>query len=276
MLTGCLFCERIPIGPEAGHFIHMNFNKPTDKTEGDFSLILESFWLYTNYPEDIGISKELKDRAGWDAASCYLLHKHIKPGDLCVNIGIDFGYFTEVMARLTGKDGKVISVSPVAEIIENYKTSTAKNDYADTAPIELYVEALEEEKRDVRFVYLRQNPGASYTKKMGRTHNVMGDRYFDIKEMISKPFKEIYDGPVDIALLKVSGTELEALQGFKTLPKTLVLEYTPIWSSEKTLDYIFDHYKVFDQDLNVVDRNYDSVLDNPQCLLLCILKDSII
>jgi hypothetical protein len=104
----------------------------------------------------------------------------------------------------------------------------------------------------------------------------MGDRYFDIKEMTSKPFKEIYDGPVDIAIVKVSGTELEALEGFKTLPKTLILEYTPEWSNEKTLDFIFTHYEVFDQDLNVVDRNYDSILDMVQSLLLCKLRDSII
>jgi FkbM family methyltransferase len=276
MLTGCLFCERIPIGPEAGHFIHMNFNGPTNKTEGDYSLILDTFWLFTKYPHDIAITRELGLNAGWDPESCDAILHNVKPGDVCVNVGIDFGYFTEIMARLAGKNGKVISVSPVSEIIENYKKSTAKNDYTNTAPIELYIEALGNRELDVRFIYLEENPGASYIKKLGISHDVMGHGQFEVINMKTKPFKEIYQGDVDFAIVKASGYELEALQGFLRLPKTLVIEYVTPWASNEYVDFIFDNYEVRTNKEVPVFRNDDLLRSHLNTVLVCRLKDSII
>lgn len=254
----------------------MNFNGPTNKTEGDYSLILDEFWLFTKYPHDIAITRELGLHGGWDPESCDAILHNVKPGNVCVNVGIDFGYFTEIMARLAGNAGKVISVSPDPEIIENYKKSMAKNDYTNTAPIELYAEALGNRELDVRFIHLEENPGASYIKKLGISHDVMGHKVFEVRDMKTKPFKEIYQGDVDFALVKASGYELEALQGFLRLPKTLVIEYVRAWSTKEYLDFIFDNYEVSDRAKNTVFRNDDLFKSDMNTVLVCRLKDFII
>lgn len=254
----------------------MKFDGPTEKTEGEFSLILDTFWLYTDYPRDIAITRELKVNGGWDPKTCDSLRPLIKPGDTCVNIGVDFGYFTEVMARLAGKEGKVIYVTPVAEIVENYKKAMAKNDYTDVAPIDIHIEALGDKERNVRFIYLEENPGASYIKKLGIPHEILGHKFFDVREMTTKPFKEIYAGDVDVALVKASGYELEALQGFLSPPKSLVVEYVKPWASNEYLDFIFDQYDVTDIRNNPVFRNDDIIKSDEHSALICRLKDSII
>jgi len=43
----------------------------------------------------------------------FFLHKIIKPGDNCIDIGANLGYYSTKMSILTGKDGKVYAVEPV-------------------------------------------------------------------------------------------------------------------------------------------------------------------
>ncbi len=43
------------------------------------------------------------------------LRRHIRPGDTCLDVGGNLGYYCMVMARLTGSGGRVISFEPIAE-----------------------------------------------------------------------------------------------------------------------------------------------------------------
>ena len=44
-----------------------------------------------------------------------VLRREIAPGNVCVDIGAHIGYNALLMARLTGKDGKVVAFEPVPE-----------------------------------------------------------------------------------------------------------------------------------------------------------------
>lgn len=43
----------------------------------------------------------------------FYLEKIIKPGYTCIDIGANLGYYSVVMSKLTGKNGKVLAVEPV-------------------------------------------------------------------------------------------------------------------------------------------------------------------
>jgi FkbM family methyltransferase len=66
------------------------------------------------------------------------LRRHVRPGDTCVDVGGNMGYYCMVMARLTGSKGRVITFEPIAEnqavLRENIALNGMKNvEVADIA-----------------------------------------------------------------------------------------------------------------------------------------------
>ncbi len=59
------------------------------------------------------------------------LRKHIRSGDACVDVGGNLGYYSLLMARLTGPKGRVVTFEPVAENLavlrENIEINKFKN-----------------------------------------------------------------------------------------------------------------------------------------------------
>ena len=61
----------------------------------------------------------------------FYLKKIIKPGDVCIDIGANLGYYSTLMSHLAGKNGKIYAVEPIPMFyniwIKNVKQSGYKN-----------------------------------------------------------------------------------------------------------------------------------------------------
>jgi FkbM family methyltransferase len=61
----------------------------------------------------------------------FFLHKIIKPGFVCIDIGANMGYYSTFLSRLAGSEGKVYSVEPVPMFVDllrlNLKSTGIKN-----------------------------------------------------------------------------------------------------------------------------------------------------
>ena len=71
-----------------------------------FQVMLHRGWLNKSFYRDV-----------------YFLKTHIRPGDVCIDIGAHLGYYTFELSRLTGPTGAVYAVEPITKfnsVIEAY------------------------------------------------------------------------------------------------------------------------------------------------------------
>lgn len=60
-----------------------------------------------------------------------LIEEHVKPGDVCVDVGASIGYVSMVLARQAGSKGKVYSIEPTENQFEYLKRNIEVNGYTD-------------------------------------------------------------------------------------------------------------------------------------------------
>jgi FkbM family methyltransferase len=66
-------------------------------------------WLHE---DDELISRVLRNRRLWEAASSWFCLSHVRPGDHAVDVGAHIGYYTLLLSRLVGAQGRVDAFEP--------------------------------------------------------------------------------------------------------------------------------------------------------------------
>jgi FkbM family methyltransferase len=85
---------------------------------GDYSgmcRILTKHKLYID-TRDTGITPHLIMDGFWETWLTQCLVKIIRPGDVCIDIGANVGYYSILMSALTGEKGQTIAVEPIPRI----------------------------------------------------------------------------------------------------------------------------------------------------------------
>ena len=93
----------------------------------------------------------------------YHLGKLVKPGDHCLDIGANLGYYTRTLARLVGPQGRVHAVEPMAPT----RRILEKNVQRHNQNIKIYPYALGEANREV----VMANDSARETGYLGTGQN---------------------------------------------------------------------------------------------------------
>lgn len=91
----------------------------------------------------------LWQKMGWGRHSealeyLYHLEALVRPGDYCLDIGANLGYYTRPLSRLVGEKGKVYAVEPMAPT-----RKVLSHNVRRCANVEIYPYALGEERRTV-------------------------------------------------------------------------------------------------------------------------------
>ncbi len=56
----------------------------------------------------------------------FFLKKIIKPGDVCIDIGANVGYYSAIMSQSAGTKGKIISIEPVSVFAQIFKKNVKR------------------------------------------------------------------------------------------------------------------------------------------------------
>jgi FkbM family methyltransferase len=95
-------------------------------TQKDLAKILNCFYLYTD-KEEQSVGQWLAKHGYWESWITSWMTKNIKEGDICLDVGANYGYYTRVMEFLSGKNGLVYYIEANPELVELINKSI--NDY---------------------------------------------------------------------------------------------------------------------------------------------------
>ena len=107
---------------------------------------------FSLYVVNIGenISSSILEHGTWDLDATNWLTKNVNESDTCLDIGMNVGYFTELMARKSGVFGRVFSFEANKELVNVYEKTIveSENDYEVTAAINLFDIGLSNETKE--------------------------------------------------------------------------------------------------------------------------------
>lgn len=159
--------------------------------------------------------------------------EHIKKGDICLDVGCNIGYFTNLFASKVGKQGKVISIDAIQKNTELVKLNSTLNNTEEI--INVIWTAVGEE--DGKTVQLNETDDTGLVYINGNNNQEI---YTDIVKSVTKKQVKISTidsileaekiDKVDVLKMDIEGYEYFALQGMKKYltsskgPRIMMLE----------------------------------------------------
>lgn len=209
----------------------MNADSPTASAIGRLARCLDSFWLDAP-PSDL-IGRALRAEGIWERPLTRWMLRMISPGSRCVDIGMNNGYFSEIMARLAGPSGAVWAFEPRAEAVARYRDAQEMNCYATAAPIIVHEVALGDRDHEASMQVLSDNEGASTL--LPAFHFPIGSASVSSQPVSVRRLDSIMDAEADIIKIDAEGSEPMILEGLGPLMRrasAIVLELHPSHSAE--------------------------------------------
>ena len=200
----------------------------------NFSIIIDPINGY--------VDETIYKQRGWEPAIANVLKKEIRAGDVCVDIGANIGYFTILMSKLTGEDGKVFAFEPINSLYEQASESIRINNLKN---VTLYNTACGEERKTGTIYTFADNIGKS--SLLSEAELSTGTEVVTV-DTLDTLLKNIHK--IDFMKIDVEGYEFEVLVGGKEIlqkhkPK-IIFEYNPSRYTENTTpDKVFIFLKEF-------------------------------
>lgn len=184
-----------------------------------FSKVLDAFYIYTGDKTDRYVQANCSTDGFWDKELTQWMINNIQPGWTCLDIGANTFYFTEVMARLAGPEGRILSFEPIKRLCNAYYTAKLLNDYTNLAPIEVFEFALSS-KEDIMFLQIyEENIGGSRIVPMvyEGVHPDFGR--FHTEAIPTKRLDSLSIDKIDFIKIDIESHESYAFEGFSDMAK---------------------------------------------------------
>jgi FkbM family methyltransferase len=98
---------------------------------GDHLLLCKILGRYKIYVDsrDIGIASNLIMDGFWESWVTKFIVHNVRPGDVCIDAGAHFGYYSLLLAELCGKTGKTVAIEPNAHLSQLLSFTNVLNDF---------------------------------------------------------------------------------------------------------------------------------------------------
>jgi len=210
------------------------------------AMVLNSFYLYTDKNEQ-SVGQWLSQTGYWESWITSWMTKNIKQGNVCIDIGSNYGYYTLLMQSLVGKDGGVYSFEANPELCDLVAKSIAEapEDYGQAV---LYNVAVWNEKTELELDIPSKYIGASTLVYGSDLPSNIDAAEWDNKITVKADKIDNIIDPQKIDLIKIDieGAEPQAWEGMKEILKhtDIVIIEIGRWSPQEFLDKIYDEWDV--------------------------------
>lgn len=219
--------------------------------------------LVNNYemfiiPNDLGISRDLAIYKTHEPLTTRLMHKILKNGMVCLDIGSNIGYYVLLESRLVGKEGRVISIEPSPINFEYLKKNT---EISENRNIEIYNFAAADENKILDFVI---GSKSNWSKVLSENEKIQkGDKLIKIQaKQVDTFVREKNYQKIDFVRMDVEGYEYNLLKGLKEVlktfrPRLLIEVHKMFLGTSRTLE-MFEELKQDGYDAKyLIPRIYD-------------------
>lgn len=145
--------------------------------------------------------------------------KQVKLGQTVVDIGANIGYYTLIMARLVGPEGRVIAFEPDPNNFDILKKNIEMNGYKN---VTLYQKAVSQESGNIQ-LYFNRHGSISRTFDAGDGREKM--------EVGAVKLDDVVKERVDFIKIDIEGAEIGAIKGSKEIlskwKPTIISEFAP-------------------------------------------------
>lgn len=160
----------------------------------------------------------------WEPFETELLQSLVQPGDVVVDVGANIGYYTLLLARRVGAQGRVFAFEPAPENFAILQENVARNGYQNVV---LEQKALADTNGFAMLALSKTNHGDHRLQNMAAANESVTVETTTLDAYLG-------DAAQNVSLVKmdVQGAEMRVLRGMKNLlarqsPLTLVLEFFP-------------------------------------------------
>ncbi|MEC4894328.1 MAG: FkbM family methyltransferase [Oscillatoria sp. PMC 1051.18] len=164
-----------------------------------------------------------------------VLKTYLRPGNICVELGANEGYFTAIASNLVGKEGKIIAVEPQERLQPILRENLRLNNCENVTILSVAVS----DKSETVTLYISpdMNTGSTGATKISRFSQPK-------QETIALTLTELFDqqaiATCDLLKIDIEGFEYEAILGSKELfethrVKAIALELHPVHLAKRGL-----------------------------------------
>lgn len=255
-------------------------SEPRDQAEAEIRALCQTAYLgdhealcrvlgrYKMYVDtrDIGIASHLMLEGYWEMWVTQAMMRMVRRGSVVADIGANLGYFTLLLADLTGAEGRVLAFEPQPNLARLLRKSIDVNGYTGFA--DLHAVALGAASGSVAIEASLDQPGGGRTVADGQVEGaarVSLARFDEVPHALD----------VEFIKMDVEGFEPEVWKGMtarlarRDLPLTIFMEFTvgrlpdPAGFLDEILSHgfslaIVSHYE------GVVPIGREELLDGPQ------------
>lgn len=138
----------------------------------------------------------------------------ITRGMVCLDIGAMIGYFTLIMARLVGEEGKIFAFEPEPHNFDLLVRNIAVNGFGNVTAVP---KAISNKNEKAKLFLDRVNLGSHSLVRPGQNTHTLGRDIIEVETQTLESFFRDYNGKIDFVKMDVEGAELAVLEGMENI-----------------------------------------------------------
>jgi FkbM family methyltransferase len=157
---------------------------------------------------DANDSLHLSVHESWEKLESKVIKKYVKEGDIVLDIGANIGYYSLLLAKLVGKNGKVYAFEPDPDNFYLLKKNIEANGYENIIPVQKAVS----DKNEKLKLYLQKENFAGHSLRHNDSLNSIEVDSIRLDDFFKNKSKDI-----NFIKMDIEGAEGRALKGMRKL-----------------------------------------------------------